>query len=132
MLKKLVVTHRHGDRTPITPLRDTDYWNSTLVDPKTLQEIAEPTRVLHGAIEATHVGAGQGPYGKLTKLGLSQMTQLGHLLRETYVRYRKLTPSDVQIFSTDFPRTLQSAQALLTGLFPERITNITIDATKTN
>lgn len=132
-LKKLIVTHRHGDRTPITPLKDDEYWEGTLVNHNTLQKIAEPTRIIRGEAKATHVARGRGPFGKLTQVGLLQMIKVGISLRETYFIEHKLTPSDVQVFSTDFPRTLQSVQGLLVGLFPEGHTEtIQIDARNTN
>lgn len=140
-LKKLVVTHRHGDRTPITPLKDEEYWASTLVDPDIVEKIGQQTYIIRGSTQATHVAKGRGPFGKLTRVGLLQMIKVGINLRETYFVEKQIAPKDVQVFSTDFPRTIQSVQGLLVGLFPDDTdhqdnqdssTTIKIDARNTN
>jgi len=61
--------------------------------------------------------------GQLTTLGWKQHVDLGQQLRNLYVnKYKFLEPSlntsSVWVRSTDVPRTVQSAQALLTGLYP--------------
>jgi Histidine phosphatase superfamily (branch 2) len=138
------IVHRHGDRTPITPLRNESYWASELVQEALLQKVASTTKILRDA-EApnNHLAGGRGPFGKLTQLGLLQMVQLGGVLREQlsattdddhhidedgnlhYNRGRLFGPcnplqtSKIKVFSTDFPRTIQSVQGTLVGLFPD-------------
>eukprot|EP00581_Thalassiosira_minuscula_P009332 CAMPEP_0183706208 /NCGR_PEP_ID=MMETSP0737-20130205/3097_1 /TAXON_ID=385413 /ORGANISM="Thalassiosira miniscula, Strain CCMP1093" /LENGTH=492 /DNA_ID=CAMNT_0025933559 /DNA_START=43 /DNA_END=1521 /DNA_ORIENTATION=- len=145
-LRQVLVVHRHGDRTPITPMKDEDYWHQTLPQPHVLDGIAKGTKLIrppeggpkkHGAV-------GRGPFGQLTMMGLLQMVSLGERLKEELEHYshhetdndgdehhpfvncgrlftpeQPLHPSRVRVMSTDFPRTVQSVQALLTGLFPE-------------
>jgi len=83
---------RHGDRTPITEIpQDPHQW---------------------------HEGLGQ-----LTALGMLQEYHLGESLRKRYVEEKKLLPTHyevqtVHIRSSDYDRTLMSAEALLLGLYP--------------
>ena len=161
------IAHRHGDRTPITPLKDEEYWATTLVPQDLLDKISSNTNVLTTGKDNNHVAGGRGAFGKLTQLGLFQLVDLGTKLREElvsphdqhhddpnayvdvvdeegqhtykYYRYpwhpqRPLHPSNIKIMSTNFPRTIQSAQGLLVGLFPDGTdaTIIDIDARHTD
>jgi len=61
--------------------------------------------------------------GQLTARGLAQEYQLGKKFRQKYVIKTRLLPRKYQkdtiyVRSTDFDRTLMSAQALLLGLYP--------------
>jgi acid phosphatase len=123
-------------------MKDVNYWESTLPNTSILQGIAQGTSILrHPRIMGsnsddnmpnnTHGAAGQGPFGQLTMLGLLQMIKLGERLRGELVgnivddeEYNHLfskpeelhNPRYIQVMSTDFPRTIQSVQAMLTGL----------------
>ena len=147
------IVHRHGDRTPITPLKDEDYWAKTLVSQDLLDQISSNTNVLTNAGESnTHKAGGRGVFGKLTQLGLFQLINLGTKLREELVSdkhhddpmayvsvedgkqypypwtpQRPLHPSNIKIVSTNFPRTIQSVQGLLVGLFPDGTKDVIID-----
>eukprot|EP00980_Cylindrotheca_fusiformis_P000491 scaffold120_cov59-Cylindrotheca_fusiformis.AAC.7 len=80
------IIHRHGDRTPITPLKDEDYWAKTLVSQDLLNQISSNTNVITNAGEPnTHAAGGRGVFGKLTQLGLFQLVKLGSKLREELV-----------------------------------------------
>jgi acid phosphatase len=131
---QIQLVHRHGDRTPITPLRDEDFWASKLVPQEMLQKVAKGTKVLHHEkSESKHVAHGRGPFGKLTQMGLLQMIQVGTRLRvelEQQTAWAKdklaftggqfqLFPRDIKIYSTDFDRTIQSVQGVLVGFFPD-------------
>ena len=148
-LRQVLVVHRHGDRTPITPMRDEEYWRTTLPDPTVLEGIARGTSLLRppGGVANSHGAVGRGPFGQLTMMGLLQMVGLGERLRgelagghrhprddgddddddamsglRLFTPEEPLHPSRVKVMSTDFPRTIQSAQALLAGLFPDHAT----------
>ncbi|KTD79384.1 histidine phosphatase family protein [Legionella waltersii] len=83
---------RHGDRTPILHLPKVDYqWK-------------------------------EGP-GQLTAEGMQQEFQLGSELRKKYVDATHLLPEHyeygtIYVRSTDYERTLMSAQSFLMGLYP--------------
>ena len=147
------IIHRHGDRTPITPLKDEDYWAKTLVSQDLLDQISSNTNVITNVGESnTHAAGGRGVFGKLTQLGLFQLVNLGTKLREELVSnqhhddprayatvengkhypypwtpQRPLHPSNIKIVSTNFPRTIQSVQGLLVGLFPDGTEDAIID-----
>lgn len=134
------IVHRHGDRSPITTLKDEDFWASTLVSPDLLEKIEHGTKIIRHE-KLLHKAHGRGPFGKLTQLGLLQMIDVGTALREELCSYsdydfkpddngdlyrrdlwgpsRPMRSNDIQIFCTDFPRTIQSVQGLLIGLFPD-------------
>ncbi|KAL7471107.1 hypothetical protein ACHAXS_011411 [Conticribra weissflogii] len=149
-LRQVQLIHRHGDRTPITPMKDEDYWYGTLPEKHVLDGIARGTALVRpdeggGGGAGGHGAAGRGPFGQLTLMGLLQMVRLGEKLREElshtttntessndktdksshpgnlklFTPSKPLHPRRVSVMSTDFPRTIQSVQALLTGLFPD-------------
>mmetsp|Transcript_18137 Transcript_18137/g.30050 ORF Transcript_18137/g.30050 Transcript_18137/m.30050 type:complete len:507 (+) Transcript_18137:85-1605(+) len=163
------IVHRHGDRTPITPLLNESYWASELVPDELSQRVASSTTILRddSPHKILHLAGGRGPFGKLTQLGLLQMVQVGTELREQlvleehrhddatishtidehgHVHWNRgrlfcaatnpLHPSKIKVMSTDFPRTIQSVQGTLVGLFPDPAdtiaTPITVDARHTN
>ena len=127
------VVHRHGDRSPITPLKNSDFWRGQLPAQDVLEGVGRGTRVLRDSVEGqVHHAQGRGPFGQLTTLGLLQMVGLGERIREElgsalFTSSRPLEPSRVRVMSTDFPRTIQSVQALLTGMFPETDDDAQID-----
>eukprot|EP00985_Skeletonema_marinoi_P007075 scaffold3106_cov81-Skeletonema_marinoi.AAC.3 len=122
-LQQVLVVHRHGDRSPITPLKDEDFWQSQLPQPHVLEGIAKGTTLVRPPEgNPIHGAHGRGPFGQLTMMGVLQMASLGERLREElqdtlFTDEKSLHPSRIRIMSTDFPRTIQSVQALLTGLF---------------
>lgn len=84
---------RHGDRTPISPLPKVNYrWREGL--------------------------------GQLTATGMRQEFEMGKLFRKKYIETTHLLPphyqrNSIYVRSTDYERTLMSAQSLLMGLYPE-------------
>ena len=125
-------------------MADQDYWKGTLPSPTLLSKISEGTIVNKSdGSRAPHSAGGIGPFGKLTKLGLLQMVEVGSRIRDDlhsgeedgtntvdddgylhvnsgflFTNTNPIHPSKVKIKSTDFPRTIQSVQALMLGLFP--------------
>lgn len=93
---------RHGDRTPIEPLLN-EQWRS-LVEPAFQEEAG-------------------GLSGLLTIKGQGQHRQLGGILRDIYIKRLGFLPATfdpaiLKVRSTHFSRTLHSAKALLSGLYP--------------
>lgn len=84
---------RHGDRTPLIELpKAPHYWKEGL--------------------------------GQLTPTGMSQEYQLGQRLRKEYMMQYQLLPKEYSIKtmyvrSTEYDRTVMSAQSLLLGLYPQ-------------
>ena len=176
-LRLLQVVVRHGERTPIAPMRDRAFWEALLPSQSLLDSLEEgtlpiwsaPTHLneLEGAEECppeVHPSFGDGIVsGRLTAEGIEQMEELGASLRAALVNgapatqplFAKLVsrweglakrirtsyggdgdgdgdgdggatgfvpaefdPGAVRVWSTDFPRTIRSAQALLRGLYP--------------
>jgi len=145
-------------------MNDIEYWQSTLPSPTLLTKIAEGTTVIrHENVNGVqHAASGRGPFGKLTVLGLMQMVEVGSRLRNElhldddaddeqhhldddghihiqrgrlFSNKNPIHPNKIKVKSTDFPRTLQSVQSLLIGLFPDGLpegTSIDIDARHTN
>jgi acid phosphatase len=139
------VVHRHGDRTPITPLLDEDFWRTTLVPKDIAAKISEHTKIIEATESNTHTASGRGPFGKLTELGLLQMISLGTTLRERFASQQRhsrldgtticieplgtIETEDIHVFCTDFERTIQSVQGLLVGLMdgkPSGVLSITL------
>ena len=131
-LIQVQIIHRHGDRTPITPLKNEDYWKNTLPSSPLLSKISEGTNVSRSqsdGSEVAHSARGMGMFGQLTKLGLLQMVEVGSSLRSNlhsdqeegtntvdpdgylqlnsgflFTKSNPIRPSKVRVMSTDFPR----------------------------
>jgi len=62
--------------------------------------------------------------GQLTAIGMSQEYQLGQRLRKEYMMQYQLLPKEysvktMYVLSTEYDRTVMSAQSLLLGLYPQ-------------
>jgi len=144
-LIQVQIVHRHGDRTPLTPMKDKEFWSQTLPTKDVIEKIKAGTTILRDGEKFSHAAVGTMPFGQLTQMGLLQMVQVGSKVRDEFLlsgneEYRNeetgtlhrletqlftpqnpLMPSNVKVISTDFPRTIQSVQGLLIGLFPDGI-----------
>jgi len=130
-LRHVAMVIRHGDRTPANVLPgvgNLQEWDCILnklevpsdsLDPR--EEVDRLYRKVY--LPKREVLPGNCMFGQLTKKGYRQHLELGAQLRKLYVeKYGLLGPklnvSEIWIRSTDVPRTLQSAQGLLQGLYP--------------
>jgi hypothetical protein len=137
-LVQVVVVHRHGDRTPISrnagafteTLELKEFWKSRVSASKDI----ERTGRMNTDSTSTHLSTNftEGKYvfpnGHLTRLGANQLRRVGAQLRERYIGdldfLPHTLPSDhngtaVYARSTRYPRTIQSVQNLLLGLYPD-------------
>ena len=88
----------------------------------------------HGARTSTNYPNGKlskffGIDDKLTPNGLIQQQKLGKIIRNKYINELKFlsknyNPSEFEIFSTEYQRTIFSAEGFLSGLYPGYITKI--------
>ncbi|PRP89457.1 component of the counting factor complex [Planoprotostelium fungivorum] len=126
---------RHGARTPIYLVPPVEQplveWNCKL------HELVKPSQQDHSVRydttkrlfrkvyrDGVETLKGNCNFGQLTDVGYSQHLELGQALRKVYADgFNLFGPqpklSQIRVRSTDVYRTLQSAQAGLTGMFPE-------------
>ncbi|CAG9830934.1 unnamed protein product [Diabrotica balteata] len=92
-LNGVVVIYRHGDRTPVDPYPNDPYKNRSYWP----------------------IG-----FGQLTNKGKQQHFQLGQWFRDRYDGFlpRNYFVDDIYVMSSDYDRTLMSAEANLAGLYP--------------
>jgi len=130
-LRLLLVTTRHGDRTPIKlypggPGENQVEWrchNLTLLSG--VDTGTPPPSILFRKryMDGRQVLRGDCLFGQLTPKGGAQHRDLGLSLRQLYVdKYAFLRPEfngkEIWLRSTDVPRTIASAQNLLSGMYP--------------
>lgn len=131
---------RHGDRTPSRSLcasqwkeAEAAFWRSKLPtpDPVTALKILSEHFPLdiHPSNDGQFIDVGRRPYGFLTRLGMEQLHTNGRRFFIRYDRHGQHCPTtsganigsflhswDVQAFSTNYLRTVLSAQCFLDGL----------------
>lgn len=108
---------RHGDRTPIHPkLGDLDLsqlagcWQTLL--PSSEQRAAMDrfvVRLPDAGNNSYAAFSGKPPFGQLTSRGVNQCRAVGREFRRRYPE------SKLEVMSTNFPRTIDSAKAFLCG-----------------
>jgi hypothetical protein len=133
-LRFLIVTTRHGDRTPVglypgSGVNSNDVeWRCNLTQLSAIETgdeaFVQPGRLYRKRyLNQREVLPGNCMFGQLTAKGREQHIALGKSLRNVYVdKYGFLNPqfadSELWLRSTDVPRTIASAQSLLAGMYP--------------
>lgn len=135
-LVQVQVVTRHGDRTPVHyPLTDPIPWSCELqptLGLDTVKELVYEKEYLEPFPPPPDPVPSGYPYlppscltAQLTLRGQDQLVELGAAMRDKYVETLALLPpslTDLGLLfarSSDVPRTLQSAQSFLFGLYPE-------------
>ena len=115
-LRHVSIITRHGDRTP-THLATYDpcerlCWQKTLPTQDELGILARRFPIRSRAASPPKNDELEGSEGRLTRRGLSQLRTLGKYLRQRYTG--ECAP---RVISSNYARTQQSAQSLLSGYF---------------
>jgi indoleamine 2,3-dioxygenase len=117
---RILETHcifRHGDRTPVTSLKDEAFWKTQIPDEAVTENGYQIVRDEGNSYFNKHPAAGVGPFGRLTKEGVCQVEAAGTRLHQDIVNSGGiLRDENIVCRSTDFDRTLKSAQGFLKGL----------------
>eukprot|EP01031_Cornospumella_fuschlensis_P032246 gene32246-39001_t len=130
-LERVVLLHRHGDRSQISPAFEphipysnftTELWNRLMptLETKKMMGLLGSARLPQTTSLDDQLYTGHDrdtiPYGQLTEIGAQQLYELGVKLNERYKHHFQLDLQALHLRSTNFCRTLQSLKALLTGL----------------
>lgn len=131
-LHHVLLFHRHGDRAPVltqignkfkfTP-EDEAFWASRIATDEqfaALERVAKTVGANASLPPNTTPSYGSWPCGILTQKGIEHMRGKGRRLREQYGHMLPTsTPGehDVYVLSSSVPRTVQSVQCLLHGMF---------------
>lgn len=131
-LRFLILTTRHGDRTPVSlypggsSSNDVE-WRCNLTHLSSI-DTGDAAQVQPGRLfrkrylNDRQVLPGDCMFGQLTTKGREQHLTLGNSLRQVYVdKYgflgKQFSSDEVWVRSTDVPRTIASAQSLLSGMY---------------
>jgi hypothetical protein len=133
---------RHGDRAPSRPLspnhkliEEAEFWRRKLPRPDSMAAFEELCRIFRPVIHPSNGGrfldTSRAPFGFLTHTGIKQTCELGSRLFQRYDRHGYLQQKrrydhrrqqefleawDLQVYSTNYLRTVMSAQSFLDGL----------------
>lgn len=142
-LEGVIIILRHGDRGPLTHVRDIANINcatthssltayETYMDNMTgTPQLAQILGPFHGFPLLPHRSCS---LGQLTQVGVSQLLTLGEALRAVYAEKLRFvnstTPDDFIVYSTKYRRTFQSALAFLYAfLTPDLMHNVVMRET---
>ncbi|KAG8189073.1 hypothetical protein JTE90_025503 [Oedothorax gibbosus] len=135
----VAVIIRHGDRSPLRPIRNQSIINCGTTNSPLLQKYLKTLKHLRGSakhlapftILPLHPAEKECTSAQMTLLGAHQHLMVGHVLQKSYEDHgflgKNWTTGDIKLFSTIFSRTFQSAVAFLFGFLPTfNISNIAI------
>lgn len=138
-LQHVSLITRHGLRVPTPQLRiDTAEWDCgthnnlqvSFHDALGANVRDVPLNALYARrtihLQRPHDLRGTCQPGQLTRMGANQLLRLGQLLRQRYVKEAAFLPETfdatdaglMYVRSSNYERTIESCQALLTGLYP--------------
>lgn len=135
ILRGVLVVIRHGDRGPLQHVRNISAIDCSVPESDLLRSYKSYLHNLTLAGRAPWIGPGpfhnfpllpthhrECQLGQLTMQGIEQLLHLGAILGDSYAhvwpKLSKITSQEVQVYSTRYRRTFQSALALLFGLLP--------------
>jgi len=112
-VRRCVSVFRHGDRSPshnfFSNEEEESVWKSKT---EIAEEFLEPLNAWFPISRKT-IPTEHPVFGQLTMKGVEQLIERGRELRQRY----DFNEDDVDVFSTNYTRTQQSAQSLLHGFF---------------
>ena len=128
------IFHRHGDRTPSISsddLADNEaaFWRTKLPCQTLIEKLNNKfPPSIHASNSKGYFDAGRDTFGCLTNTGVQQMRDVGSKMALRYNRSEEdnfLSKWNVSVYSTNYLRTVTSAQCFLDGLLasPDTINN---------
>ena len=124
-IRQTTVVFRHGDRSPITTLKDKEFWHNQLAEQ---ENVMLGFKVVREEGDTKHTMEGNPPFGMLTKKGVADMESKGAKLRKEIISLGGVVDSEfLRCVCTNFNRTLGSAQNFLKGLGVTLGDNVSID-----
>ena len=78
-IRQTTVVFRHGDRSPITTLKDKEFWHNQLAEQ---ENVMLGFKVVREEGDTKHTMEGNPPFGMLTKKGVADMESKGAKLRK--------------------------------------------------
>lgn len=124
-LRQIQILHRHGARTPLRESEFSKQFNCGVEAYKTFIRFMPITST--GLRPDNNANAPSCYLGQLTPLGAAQMYALGARLRDRYQEHIPFQLSSLSVRSTYVTRAVESAQALVSGMFPSESGKIHID-----
>ncbi|KAG8830654.1 hypothetical protein FRC18_007770 [Serendipita sp. 400] len=143
-LEQVHVYIRHGERTPVgvrmnrPPASIPEHWPMCFAGRKFSAPVWEPSTILNEAYSAATVDLnrvvelrngsatpGVCMLGELTDIGRTSTHEYGKALRRLYIERLRFLPdsyqgiSPVYYRSTNVPRTIESLQQVINGLYPD-------------
>ncbi|GIY52784.1 hypothetical protein CDAR_601921 [Caerostris darwini] len=139
-LEFVAIVIRHGDRSPLRPIRNQSIINCGTQSSPLLAKYMKTLKYLRGSAKQISPFATfplqpaekNCTPSQMTLLGAHQLIMVGHALHKSYIEEHGLlnknwTANHVKLYSTIFSRTFQSAVAFLFGFLPTfNVSNIRI------